>query len=271
MTPYYDEAGVTIYHGNCIDVLPTLAQVDHVITDPPYGRDVYVRMAALNTHAATGALGSAPKRKGGVLRSSGTDIAKMAVGDIGNIDEMLDAVAEHVCRITARWALVFSDVESCDRWRTALQRTYWNKACTEVIAPPLRYVRTGAWVKPDSMPQMSGDRPAVGFEPCTIAHAQGPMRWNGGGRQAVWTYNTAKGHARPDHPCPKPEALMVPIVSDFTDEGETILDPFMGSGTTLVAAKRLGRKAIGIELNEAYCEIAAKRLAQGALPLEMGA
>jgi DNA modification methylase len=107
------------------------------------------------------------------------------------------------------------------------------------------------------MPQMSGDRPSVGFEPCTIAHAQGPMRWNGGGRQALWTYNTAKGYNRPDHPCPKPEALMSHLVTDFTDDGDTILDPFMGSGTTLVAAKRLGRKAIGIELEEKYCEIAA--------------
>jgi DNA modification methylase len=123
-------------------------------------------------------------------------------------------------------------------------------------------------VKPDAMPQMSGDRPSVGFEPATICHAQGPMRWNGGGKQAVWTYNTAKGHARPDHPCPKPEALMLHLVRDFTDEGESILDPFAGSGTTLVAAKRLGRRAIGIEMNEQFCEVAAKRLMNAQLGVQ---
>ena len=47
---------------------------------------------------------------------------------------------------------------------------------------------------------MTGDRPAVGFEPATICHAQGPMRWNGRGNRAVWTHNTVKGAERPDHP-----------------------------------------------------------------------
>lgn len=264
MTPYYDEDGITIYHGDCLDVLPALSQVDHVITDPPYARDVYVRLSQPNTKEGSGTPGrlSVPLRRPN-SHQGGVDevprLARLAAGDIGHIDDILDRVAVCIAALARRWALVFSDVETCHRWKAALE------------ASGLRYVRTGAWVKPDAMPQMSGDRPSVGFEPATICHAKGPMRWNGGGRQAVWTYNTAKGSGRPDHPCPKPEALMLHIVSDFTDEGETILDPFMGSGTTLAASKRLGRRAIGIEREEKYCEIAVRRLAQRALPLEMGA
>lgn len=68
----------------------------------------------------------------------------------------------------------------------------------------------------------------------------------------------------PLHPCQKPEALMIWLLR-FCDPNWTIVDPFMGSGTTLVAAKRLGRKAIGIERELKYCEVAANRLRQGAL------
>ena len=67
------------------------------------------------------------------------------------------------------------------------------------------------------------------------------------------------------HPCPKPLRYATYLISRFTEEGQTVIDPFMGSGTTLRAAKDLGRKAIGIEIEERYCEIAAKRMAQGVL------
>lgn len=69
-----------------------------------------------------------------------------------------------------------------------------------------------------------------------------------------------------EHPTVKPIALMAHFVGLHSQEGDTILDPFMGSGTTLRAAKDLHRKAIGIEIDERYCEIAANRLAQEVLP-----
>ena len=73
------------------------------------------------------------------------------------------------------------------------------------------------------------------------------------------------------HPTQKPEAVMLWALTQAPQDVRTVLDPFMGSGTTLVAAKRLGKSCVGIEREERYCEIAAKRLAQEALPLEMGA
>jgi hypothetical protein len=92
-------------------------------------------------------------------------------------------------------------------------------------------------------------------------------------------YLAAARGARPDlvylnetspkngHPCPKPIGLILRLIDRCSIGDETIADPFLGSGTTLVAAKQLGRKAIGIELEEKYCEIAARRLQQEYLPL----
>lgn len=249
MKSYFEESGITIYHGDCREVLPALEAVDHVLTDPPYARDVYQRLRSPNTHKGSGT----PVRMG--IRNhqySSISIEKLAMGAIGCVDDLFEVVALEIARLTKRRALVFSDAESIHRWREQLE------------GAGMRYVRTGAWFKPDPMPQFSGDRPAVGFEPCTIVHAQGPMRWNGGGSSAAWTHGTVKKN-RPDHPCPKPEPLMRELVRLFTDEGEALLDPFMGSGTTLVAAKALGRKAIGIEVNKDYCDVAIERLRQGAL------
>jgi len=87
----------------------------------------------------------------------------------------------------------------------------------------------------------------------------------GGGWQYRQTQNVIDfsiNGEKPDHPSPKPIEAILKLVNDFSDEDETILDPFLGSGTTAVAAKRLGRKCIGIEISEAYCEIAVNRLRQ---------
>jgi hypothetical protein len=128
----------------------------------------------------------------------------------------------------------------------------------------LRFVRFGVWVKPNSAPQFTGDRPAQGWEAVAILHGEGERpRWNAGGDRAVWQFPRARGGS---HPAEKPIALIRRWIADFTDPGDLILDPFMGSGTVLRAAKDLGRQAIGIEIDRRWCEHAAARLSQAVMP-----
>lgn len=250
MIPYYsDPAGIEVYLGDCRSILPTLgdAPIEHVLTDPPYGVTVYQRMRSADSAGGN--------RRLSIKNES--SLVAMANGAIGELnDDLIECVSEQLAVLATRWILVFSDAESNHLWRDALTRF------------GARYIRTGAWLKPDAMPQMTGDRPGVGFEICTIAHGGSKtMRWNGGGMPALWRHNIVKGLARAAHPCPKPLSLMKHLVEQFTDPGETILDPFCGSGTTLVTAKMLGRKAIGIELEEKWAKVTVERLKATTTPL----
>lgn len=226
--------------GDCLDPTAGLASladqsVDVVITDPPYSRDLYLRF-----RTNKGAAGN-EGRETGRHRA----LANMA---IGAVDDVWEECGPHLLRVARRWIVIFHDVESGHLWRQAMGDSY---------------IRGGAWVKVDAVPQISGDRPGTGFEAATIAHPPGRKHWNGGGRSAVWTYpsaSTAEKGDCPDHPCPKPVALMEHIVRDFSDPGELILDPFTGSGTTGVAALRLGRRFLGWERDPNFHARALKRL-----------
>lgn len=243
MTPYYSASGITIYHGKCEDVLPTLGAVDHVITDPPYSEHVHSK----NRRGSS--LPDALDFKACISRAR-------ELGFDAITPELMAFCALEFARMSRRWVLVFSDVEGGSDWRDSLTDA------------GLEYVRTGAWVKLNTTPQFTGDRPGSGFEAVTICHPRGRKRWNGGGLPALWTEPIVinRGGATPRlHTTQKPEPLMRTLVAQFTDPDDLILDAFMGSGTTLAAAKALGRRAIGIEISEKYCETAAKRLSQATL------
>jgi len=100
-----------------------------------------------------------------------------------------------------------------------------------------------------------------GFEACVFGRKSGAV-FNEHCKIAIWKGPT---ESETEHPTEKPLWLFKRLVQASSNVGATILDPFMGSGTTLRAAKDLGRKAIGIELEEKYCEISAKRMAQEVL------
>jgi len=248
VTPYYDEDGVTLYCADCRDVLPTLGQVDHVITDPPYSEHVHSKQWQSGL--------SFEELKRRYPRSFHGAGKHDELGFPPVTAEQRTALAEWCAANVTRWALMFCDLELAHLWRADIERAGFD------------YVRTCVWVKPDSAPQFTGDRPGAGAEAIAVAHRKGRKRWNGGGRRGVFEYGVNNyGKNLRAHPTAKPEALMSELVSLFTDVGEMICDPFAGSGTTLVAAKRLGRKAIGVEISERYCEVAVKRLRQRALPL----
>lgn len=239
MKPYYERAGVTIYHGDCLEVLPTLGSVEHVITDPPYSEHMHAKQWISKALTAGG-----DKR---------TATAHAELGFDALTAEVRNGLLFWAKANVARWTLAFSDLEAIAAWQV------------DAIATGLDYVRTCVWDKVDSAPQFTGDRPANSAEAIICLHASGKKRWNGGGRRNVFRHAVNAERGAKPHPSTKPLPLMRELVSLFTDAGETIVDPFMGSGTTLRAAKDLGRQVIGIERTERWCEVAAKRLSQDVL------
>ena len=222
VAPYYQDASVQLFLGDCLEILPTLGQVDHVITDPPY-----------DTKTHKGA------RYG--FRKTSSEIHFGVLNVAETVPLLLGA--------SRGWVLAFCSLEMFGAYRDAAGD---------------QWVRAGFWRRTNGVPQFTGDRPGQPGEGIAILHAGGKKRWHGHGNHAYWEYPIVQGG---QHPTTKPEPLMSELVSLFTDPGDLILDPFAGSGTTGVAAKRLGRRCILIEREEKYCAVAAKRLQQAALDL----
>ncbi len=155
-------------------------------------------------------------------------------------DQFLLLCRESV-RVARRWVVMFCD------WRHAL------------VAQSLpEFVRFGIWVRPDAAPQFTGDRPGTGWDAILILHRKGKKKWNGGGRHAVWTHNCERG----PHPTIKPLGLVTEIVRQFTDPGDSIFDPFGGSGTTGEAALLMGRTCELVEQKAEYCELIRRRMSR---------
>ncbi len=196
MKPYYEHAGITIYHGDCREVLPNLPKVDLVLTDPPYP-SYLTKEYRFDTQTI-------------------------------HILEFLE------CR----------------------QFVFWTPS-----APfPLSYSGKRIWDKKvgthTQFEEIYERNHASGYQ----VHRHYSMAcFSSVGAQMCNDIVTG-------HPSQKPLRLMSELIE--IAKPASILDPFMGSGTTLVAAKRAGLPAIGIEIEERYCEIAAKRLSQEVFEFE---
>ena len=210
MTPYYEHGGITIYHGDCRDVLPKLGTFDLLMADPPYG------IGAARKGFNSG-LGVSPQRD---------------YGDADWDDQPADIyvlrAAKSMCENAVIWGGNYFDLGPA--------RCYlvWDK---------LRDGDTGyadaelAWTNLKSTVRI--------------------IRWK-------WHGFIKEAPEDRYHPTQKPIAVIKWAIAQ-APEGKSVLDPYMGSGTTLRAAKDMGFTAVGIEREERYCEIAAKRLSQEVL------
>ena len=227
---------VKLYHGDALAIMPTLPDVDHVFADPPY---------EAHMHAAK----RGEKVYGSQRRIRIDGHANPPPVNFSSIDGIREASAISMVNLCGGWLLAFCTPEGVAPWRDALETA------------GARYKRACIWNKPDSAPQFNGQGPAMGAEMFVTAWCGlGHSHWNGGGRRNVFTAPTNNPDRHGEHPTEKPLALMSELVGLFSDPGHVILDPFMGSGTTGIAAVKLGRQFIGIEINPRYFEIACNRI-----------
>lgn len=228
MKPYYSDGAVTIYHGDCREVLPQLV-IDNpgmVLTDPPYGI--------------------------GVRYGSGSD----------------DSRADY-------WPWMRETVEVMRTVAPVLVFTHRVAALRELHG----WDWIGAWRKPIASGVGVGNSPVVPhwepifmygihtlgttdrvFTPDVFSFNAEKQKLHGLKGRESWAKADAEGH-----PAPKPEGLWRSFLTAFGQAGGTVIDPFLGSGTTLRVAKDAGRKAIGIEIEERFCDYAARRCAQEVL------
>jgi site-specific DNA-methyltransferase (adenine-specific) len=221
----------TLYNGDCLEVMAGLDAVDHAISDPPYEDSL---------HASKNSL------RGPARADNGPDLKGL---DFAGINGIRVSVVEAAERITTGWFIAFCTIEGV---------AYWAEA---INASRMKYKRGCLWIKPDATPQLNGQGPGQGAE-CFVAawNGKGHARWNAGGKRGVYTHLTNQRDRDGRHPTEKPIPLMRELLADFTNPGELILDPFMGSGTTGVACVKMGRPFIGIELDPKYFDVACERI-----------
>ena len=265
--PYYQDESVTIYNADCRDVLPTLDKVQSVVTSPPYWAqrdygsdsgleptpekwiefvcDVLNEVELKDTGVLWLNIGDKYARAGGWSDNSGLDGLKR--GESGRPVSNISSTSRSEKRPDG-----YKDKD--------LMGLPWQVAIALRVAG--WYLRRDIiWFKRNAKPESATDRPRTVHEYLFMLSKQQRYFYDDSRKQSsVWEINTYPSGV--NHPATFPIELPKECILVSTKTGNTILDPFMGSGTTLRAAKDLGRKAIGIEIEERYCEIAATRMRQ---------
>ena len=205
----------TLYHGDCLEILPSLGEIDAVVTDPPYGI----------TYKSNYGVGQGSKP----ITNDGTRIS------LRLYRKVISILPKAAILWFTRW----------DAWPDV-----W-----EILAAHFQVKGMLVWDK--GHPGM-GNLKHWGCNHELIASC-GPISIRGSRDSSILKFNPVHPKAR-HHPTEKPVTLLEYLIGKITDSSQTVLDPFMGSGTTGVACANLGRKFIGIEIEKKYFDIACERM-----------
>lgn len=242
MTPYYQDDHVTIYHGDCFDILHDLSGIGAVVTDPPYssgGAFRGDRAQQTSTKYVNSATAAYRPEFAGDNRDQRAFAAWCALWM--NAARQASEPGAVLCSfIDWRQLPTLTDAVQAGGWTWRNLATWWK--------PGIRMIRG----------QFSGSAEYV------VYATNGPASSDFDG--AVQNVFRCAPVGEKEHIAEKPADVMRWVLS-VVAPGALVLDPFMGSGTTLRAAKDLGLRAIGIEVDERYCEIAARRMGQEVLAL----
>jgi len=249
VTPYYADEAVTLYHGDCRMIVPALAlTADCIVADPPYGET------------------SLPWDRWPDGWPAAISDAARSMWCFGSMRMFLAHVREFdFWRLSQDvvWDKVGGSSPVADRFKRVHEHAaHWYRgAWSEVYHSPVREPHFG---------------PTAGFAaaPVAVAAQQGVYRnpvqaYVDDGTRLVRSVVRVRGFFVGSlHPTEKPVGILDPLIRYACPPGGTVLDPFAGSGSTAMAARMSGRKAILIEADERYCELIVKRLAQDVLPME---
>lgn len=232
MKPYYERDGITIYHGDCREILPGLT-AEMAFTDPPYGVTY----------------------EGGHFHSGNVNIVRKRerLANDGNANIYREAVP-----------LIFASVRGpVYLWCAG---TKLHDVYGAILSARGEIHALLVWEKVNATYAAMNSQYKQRTEYCVYCKPRGAtLRWCGPSNECtLWRHKRDPKNIY--HPTQKPVSLAERALRNHT--ATSVLDPFMGAGSTLIAAQALGRLATGVEVEEKYCEIAARRLDQQVLALE---
>jgi len=261
--PYYDRDGITIYHGDCREILPQLDKVDLVLTSPPYDNLREYGGYTFDFDTIAPMLYEVVIDNGVMVWIVGD--ATINGSETGT--SFKQALKFKDCGFNLHDTMIYRKVNfiplTHNRYEQEFEYMFvFSKGKPKSFNPFMKPNKLSGQTYNTKRPRSYDGHAIRHYRDATLQYKDKSIRGN------VFDYIVGAGNDITNHPAPFPNKLAKDHIISWSNSDDTVLDPFLGSGTTAVACKILGRKCIGIEIEEKYCEIAVKRLAQSVMRLE---